>query len=391
MLFSKNPRSSLAQTAFGLLLSTTALVQAAAPAPVLVKPEPLAQEGKFAPAFGSDGLVKVSYTVKADGTTDNIETVGYISNQFVEKALRQSVAKWTFKPATVDGKAVDYFNQEFLFVSRMDPNAPPPPAQVATGSRQAIKEKKAPAKMDPKAAPPAPVDPSQVPLALSTKAKETIDSAYELLKNKDNDKALKVLDDAAKKELHTVYDFSLVNQLRGNALVASNQPYEALEALQRATMNTFDPKGEKVFFLEDKLLEPALRQKFALATTLRHNAQAWETYQLLQEKFHPASDDKIHEQAKGIKALLDSPDPLSLLAKIPDGKEWTYTPARRIFTVADMKGGKLEKITAHCERRTLELKYQENVDWTLPASFGKCFLVFAGDEGAQFTVYEVNP
>ena len=391
MLFSKKPHSTMIMTALGLLIATVALGQAAAPAPAtLLKPEPIKQEGRFMPAFGSDGLARISYTVKEDGTTDDVEVTGYLSNQFLTKSLRQSVEKWTFKPGTVDGKAVSYFNQQYLFVSRMDPNAPPPPAQVATGSRQAIKESKKPAKPDKNAAPPAPVDPSQVPLALSTKAKEAIDAAYDQMKNKENDKALKTLDEVSKKDLHTVYDFSLINQLRGSALVANNQPFEALQALELATMNMVNSKGEKVFFLEDKLLEQALRQKYLLAITLRHNALALETYQLLQEKSHPATDDKIHEQVKAVKALLDSPDPLTLLAKITsDNGEWGYVPARRIFTVADVKG-KLEKITAHCERLTRELKYVENVDWTLPASWGACSLVFAGDTGTQFSVYEFS-
>jgi len=117
---------------------------------------------------------------------------------------------------------------------------------------------------------------------------------------------------------------------------------------------------------------------------------AMETFELLREKFPSAADDKLQEAAKLVKALMDSADPLALLAKIPAGKEeWTHKLSRRIFTVADLKG-KLSKITANCERRTMELQYKENSDWTLPPSFGACSLVFTGNEGTQFTVYEFN-
>ena len=178
--------------------------------------------------------------------------------------------------------------------------------------------------------------------------------------------------------------------LRGSAYAASNQPQEALEALQLATISGLTPGGQKQFFLDDKLLEQALRQKFLLAVTLRHNAVAMETFELLREKFPSAADDKLQEAAKLVKALMDSADPLALLAKIPAGKEeWTHKLSRRIFTVADLKG-KLSKITANCERRTMELQYKENSDWTLPPSFGACSLVFTGNEGTQFTVYEFN-
>ncbi len=342
------------------------------------------------PGFGNEAIAKIRYTIKADGTVDDVQITEYMmANPFLDNMLKGTVGKWTFKPGTLNGKPVDYLNQEYLFVSRVDPNAPPPPAPVAQGSRTEIK---LPAKTEMKKAM-KPADPAQmapIPLAVSLKAKQTIDAAYEQLKNKDFDNALKALDEVASKDLHTVFDFALVNQLRSSAFSGINRPYEALEALELATMYGIGPKGEKTFFLEDKLLEQALRQKFLIATSLRHNKLAWDTFQLLQEKFPPAADDKIHVDAKAVKALLDSPDQLALLARIPaDKTAWTHVPSRRIFTVADVKG-KLEKVTARCERRTVDLKYQENADWTLPPSFGACSLDFVGDKGTQFTVYEFN-
>jgi len=43
---------------------------------------------------------------------------------------------------------------------------------------------------------------------------------------------------------------------------------------------------------------------------------------------------------------------------------------------------------AHCQRRTLELEFQEGVDWNLPAGLGHCELDFQGDEGTLFAIYE---
>jgi hypothetical protein len=78
------------------------------------------------------------------------------------------------------------------------------------------------------------------------------------------------------------------------------------------------------------------------------------------------------------------------LGKLPEKGEWTYPLSRRVFTLADVKG-KIDTITARCERKDQKLKYQDNQDWALPASWGKCVLDFEGKEGTTFTLYESNP
>jgi len=349
----------------------------------LVAPEPIRQDGRFNPAFGDEGLVKVRYTVKANGTTDDIELTGYLSNQFLTPMLRQTVKDWTFKPGTVNGTAADFYNQEYVFALRINPNAPAMPfgpGGPGRGGRGA-----------PPADAPPPVDFSTIPpapLALSQEAKETVDLIYATFAEKDYDKAYKEVTKLLRNQAHTVFDYSLAQELKSSILLTQNEYFEALEASNLATMHTLTAQGDVQYFLEDSLLENALRRKILLAASLRQNALVWSTYETLTSRFDVPADDGIHEQAKAIRATLDSPEPLPLLAKITD-KQWTYAPSRRIFTVTDVKG-KLDHIDARCERRNLKLDYQEGVDWTLPESLGACQLNFVGKNDTQFTVYEFN-
>ena len=353
----------------------------------LVAPQPLTQNGKFMPAFGSEAIVHSRYTVRADGSVSDIKFPGgFGSNTFLQNTLKQNMSTWTFTPGTANGEAVDFYNQEYTFVLRLDPNAPPRMGPPPGGGRRGAPPA-APAEGTEAATPT--VDFSTLPPpphSLSVKVKDAIDTITVLVGTQDYDKALKEIDKLERRELRSVFDYSLVQEIKSGIYMAKQDPLKALEASQLATQSTEGPQGTRIWFLPDELLENALRSRFLLAATLRQNGLAWETYTTLDGKFDLPADDQIHALAQSLKAQLDAPEPLGMLAGIND-KVWTHTPTRRIFTVTDVDG-KLSKITARCERSTLELKYQKDVDWTLPEPLGACSLDFEGKKGTQFTLYE---
>lgn len=346
-----------------VLLAAPALAQDTA----LVKPRPLLQDGRFMPGVGNEAIAKARFTVKADGTTDDVEIISYLSNPFLETQLRDTVSAWTFEPGTANGEAVDFHNQEWVFALRVDPTAPAP---------QEDAEASVPAANN--------VSPS---LALSAEVKTAVDEISALVAANDLNKALKEADKLLRDDIHTVFDYSLAQELRASILMAQEQPFAALEASNLSTLHAYNTQGEIEYFLTDEILEGSLRKKFLLAASVSQNALAWDTYQAMQSQLELDADDQVHQQAQAVKAKLDSPEPLGMIAKITADKQWTHKPTRRIFTVADIDG-KLDKINARCERRNFELEYQQDVDWTLPASFGSCELDFVGRNGTQFTIYE---
>lgn len=350
----------------------------------LVRPVPLSQPGKFTPGFGSESIVKARFTVKADGSVDDVKLETYLGNTFVGNMLQQTLKNWTFTPGTAGGKPVDFHNQEHTFAIRFYPDlqmggmggpgggrgrgGPPPGAGGAA---------------------PQPPDLTQLPLpqlALSPKVKDAIEKITNQVAAGDGDKALKEINKLMRSDMRTVFDFALLHELKASAHMAEEEYFDALEASKLATLSAESPQGETVYFLDDSVLIGALSRRILLAARVRQNADAWETYQALSSRFTVPQDDPIYKVGQGVKELLDSPEPLPLLARITDDT-WTYKPARRIFTVADVKG-KLNRIDARCERNTLKLEYQAGVDWTLPDSLGACELDFVGRKGTTFTMYE---
>lgn len=351
---------TLAAAVSGIALMTTPLVMqgqlavaaeqaaAPAPAPTLVKPVPIMQEGLFmaGPPMGNEGIITARYTVKADGTTDDVEIVGGFTNPFYEKAIQDNVAKWTFTPGTVNGAAQDFFNQTNTFMVRISSE-----------------------------------------LGVSAELQKELDPIQALVTAKDFQKAIDEIDRVMKRNVHSVLDYAVMNRFMASAQMGLEDPFSSLESIRNATMTGTGQDGTQQYILTPEMLQAALHQRVIIAASIRAQRDVLDTWAALQAIAPSAADDPAREWVTTAEQAIASPDPLLALGEITD-KVWVHKPTHRIFTVADVREGELDKIVARCERRTLELEYQEGVDWNLPLSFGNCELSFEGKDGTLFSIYE---
>jgi hypothetical protein len=352
MLFTKTRFTAVTFTLLAASLSAFTCAQAqeaAAPAapPTFVKPVGVMQEGQFAAGVGNEAVFTVRYTVKADGTTANFENLGGFTNPFYDKAVNDFVAKWTFKPGTVNGEAKDFLNQEYSFTRRI--------------SEQ---------------------------LGVSDGAKKALENIRLLIDAKDAAAARKAIKTALEQDAHSVFDYALLNQMLATVELGLNDPFAALEAIKHATSSTVNMAGTREYLLTPEILKGAFTQHLMLAATVRQHGEVLRAWAEMDALYDVPADDGVQQWVAAAKQALASPDQLVQLGKIVADKQASHVPSRRIFSVADVREGKLEQIVAHCDRRTLELEYKEGVDWNLPASFGECELEFQGDNGTLFTVYE---
>ena len=319
----------------------------AAEAPTVVQPVPLTQDGRFFPGFGNEGFVITRFTIKADGTTDDIAIVGGFTNPFLERPIEETVAKWTYTPGTVNGQPAAFLNQEYIF-------------------RPKISET----------------------LASSPDFQEEFAKLDEDITAGNFDAVIRKVEGSFRQHIHTVLDYAVTNYTISRVHLQNGDPFAALNAVQAATMHSINPAGEKEYMLTPDLMEGALRQQLVLAAGVHQEGEVLRTWALLDELYDIPADDKLHELVAAAQTKVASTDPLPALTKILDGQDLvTYRPVHRIFTVTNVMG-ELETITARCEHRNLELDYQEGVDWTLPPSLGACVLDFEGDDNTTFTIYE---
>jgi len=337
-------RAVLVSACFVLLSATTVI---AADAPAVVPPVPLSQEGRFFPGMGNEGFVITRFTVKADGTTSDVEVVGGFTNPFLERPIVDAVSKWTYTPGTVNGKPADFLNQEYIF-------------------RPKISET----------------------LASSPDYQEEYLKLDEQVKAGEIEAAIRRINGSLREHIHTVLDYAVTQYTLSRLYVQNNDPFAALDAVRKATMSSINAAGEAEYMLTPDLLEGALRQQLVLSAGVHQEGEVLRTWELLDALYDIPADDKMHELVSAARMKVESPDPLPALAKILDGQDYvTYRPVHRIFTVTDVMG-ELETINARCDHRNLEIEYQPDVDWTLPPAVGNCALDFEGDENTTFTIYE---
>ena len=312
---------------------------------VFVSPSPVEVTGLDAVGAGTEGLHRVRVTVKADGSAADVEVLGGFTNSQARNFLVQMVRAWTFVPGSVDGQPVDFFNQEYVI-------------------RNYLAEE----------------------LLLSEEANTKLAEIGTLVAEGDHDKALRETRRLIDRDAVTVLDYTIAHEIMTDIYMAMDMPFEALEASQVATMSRVNLLGEKEYLLPEQVLEQALRKRLLLALAVQQLAEADRVTAILDEDLAIGADDPVREVALQLDAALASTDPLVSQAKIVD-KSWSYQPARRIFTVADLDG-RLQDIQVRCQRGNIELDYEEGVDWTIPDSLGDCSLDFNGRKGTRFTIYE---
>jgi hypothetical protein len=211
-----------------LLAAAPALGQEPPKTPVFVEPVPLMQEGRFQPGVRVEGLITARYTVKADGSTDDIEILGGFTNPFYENAIRETIKKWTFTPGSVDGTPRDFLNQEYTFKFRVSDT-----------------------------------------LAISKEVNDQLQVIRETLDKKEFADAGKQINSILRRGVQSVLDYGLMNEMMVQVNLGLEDPFAALESSQLATASSPGINGEPEYLLTPGLLQDALRQQVMVAATIR--------------------------------------------------------------------------------------------------------------------------
>lgn len=96
--------------------------QRVAEPPAEPRPAPIRTEAEFDPRYARDlqpdypsseqraerdGVVRIALTIGADGRVKSVERISATSDAFWRATERHARARWRFRPATVDGRAVE--------------------------------------------------------------------------------------------------------------------------------------------------------------------------------------------------------------------------------------------------------------------------------------------
>lgn len=297
----------------------------------------------------SEGWVRLGFTITAAGETKDVAVLDQVGSRSMIKAARQAVTRWTYKPATQDGQAVEQYGNaaEILYraghvgntlvhdnvVVKYDEGR----ALVAAGKYAegvAVLEQA-----------------FTLPLTLYEQAKLSFALAFAHEKSKDLPRALGHIRHAVI-EGGTFLEKAVVpsaQRMRLRLEVANgNYQYAACVAPLPAT-DTFDPTG----------------------------ADRKETMRIVEEAMKK----------------LASPEPLVVDATLTakPGKDgggiWEHPLSRRKFRFASFSG-QVQEFELSCVKQQTQSRVDAAAEWTVPANAGPCTLRVSGEARTTLKLVE---
>jgi TonB family protein len=323
-----------------LMLCAGTLAAQVVPPTAADTPAPPTPQGPFGP--GPEGWVKVAYSVTEDGSTANVRVLQSQPAGLNPAEAIQTIQRWRFNPATADGTPIEWHNNVETIVFDID----------------------------------------DIPLEVSPAFAAAFEEAAELIANERFDQARTRNASMQAELISRLYEVGLSNMQLAIIELQQENYHAAYEAVRRAT-----PLEVTQLYPDELLL--ALSYRFAIEVQLGLAAEALDTFERLNELEPVPADDPTRQQINALREAINSGAILPIQARVGSGDAWTYTPMRRTFAVGDVDGS-LEEVGIECNRRTAVLPFQEDVEWTVPESWGECTLAFQGRRGTTFVFFEVE-
>ena len=308
----------------------------------VTEPEPLvvAQPQALVNRAGVEleGWVVVRYSVLADGRTDSVEAIDRQPPQLPYREVVAAVEDWVFEPARADGEAIEWHNNEALVLLRSAESPNVPTSLFLQGYREAQAQ----------------MDEGNFGRALRS-SEDTLEAATRLV------------------EIGLAYmQQSMIHLQLGDR-------HAAYAAIRHAT----DPRAPT---LQGQDLNVALQYRNVLEMQLNDLFGVLETLERRNALAPVPSDDPVAASAASVEQALSQGSTIAQKAKILD-RAWRHALGRRAFAIGAVNGD-IDAIEVSCDRRSAELQYTADSEWTLPESWGDCVVAVIGRDDTEFEFYE---
>jgi hypothetical protein len=319
-----------------LLVPGAAGAQVVPPMP-LDAPQPAPPSNRF--GMPMEGWAILHFSVLADGSVADLKWVDQMPAMLPERDIRDAVESWSFEPATSDGEAIDWHNNETVLVFDVEAVPAEPSPMFVRGYRE----------------------------------------VEDLLSEEEREDALTRSNRLIRMEASRLAEIGvgLVQNARVNLMLGNL--HEAYAAIKRAT-------NPDLPLLDPSELIVALEYRNTLELRLGDVAGALETYARRQELGTVAESDLMASNLETIEMALEGDAAIGVQGKILD-ETWTHDLYRRTFAVGDVEGS-LRRIDIRCDTGTAEFEFSDESEWSLPDSWGDCTVTVSGRSDAEFVLYE---
>jgi hypothetical protein len=288
-----------------------------------------------------EGWVKLRYTVRADGRIADVRAVDAMPPGLDPSTAVAAAEAWRFEPAIVDGVPVDWHHNRAVITFRRGEAGHTAWPEYAE--------------------------------AFEAVAGLVAEARFEEART-GNEVMLTEL-------AFTLEEIALAQMQRAAIEHALGDRHAALTAIRRAT----EPE---VKALGDEELRLALEHRFALELELGRAAEALQTFERRAALGRIPSREPLARQAAVLRETLAEPETsLAIQGRVDDSGRWNHTLHWNTFAVGDVDGN-ADGLEVACHRRKADLPLEQEMEVTIPESWGGCALSVIGRPGTTFTLYE---
>jgi hypothetical protein len=236
--------------------------------------------------------------------------------------------------------------------------------------------------------------------ALTPEFRAAMSEAVKLIDAQEMEAAQMQVEHMVADEVKSVYEYNVMQATLAETFDRTGHPLEALESCRLATMPMFVGLAKYVpgskpprntsenYALQEPVLSEALRDCMLREASLGYAYNALNSYLQLAGLAPLPPEDPVVDVARQMEERLKADQPLIARAKIVRNGEWRHDLYRPVFRIMDVKHGTLRSIQLHCGKEERELKVVEDRNWSLPATWKDCRVVFTGELGTEFYIVE---
>jgi len=289
-----------------------------------------------------EGWVRLSFVVKEDGSValPIIEDSSGIKS--FEKAAKKAIKSWTFDPATRGGKTIEQCQNSVQLDFKM--NKP-----TKGASRKFVRKYR------------------------------EID---QLISDNKLDEAKSALENFSIKPRQNFYEDKFFFSLEAKYYQTIGDKRQELANLKKIIPQGKDylPKGSYVY---------SMVRAFQLALSNNELSSALYFYDKLTQ-FAPEHKnvDAMTPYIEKINAIINGNEHIFVAAQINKREHWNHYLARNSFTFANIDG-ELSAVDIRCDNHFSTYPVENEKQWNIPESWGKCKLFVHGKQGAKFDLVEV--
>ena len=310
--------------------------------------------GKFPPRYpamelrsGRQAWVHVTYCIDEHGVTQNVGILESVGNARFDEAAIETVSRWRFEPATIDGQPSWQSRNEVYITFAIEGAEKAGSPGFARRFRRLSE-------------------------LIGEGALEEADALFW---------------ETYDQYPMSLYELSKLWAQRVRLEILRDDMVAVDEALRRAT-------ASDGLWIDAESYESLMRLRVRVALQLGHY---WEAHHAFR-KLAKASDEDA-EAVVGLGPLMEklngliaSDSILSVNGSIRDKAAcgfcdtgWKFTPVRSDFGIRDVDG-KLEFVVMRCDHKRFESPVSDQVEWHIPETWGTCHVEFRGAPGTTFRV-----